>query len=597
MKGLFLCFEANFLVMVQYANFKSIIVFLLNSIVSKDLDLLIFQEFYSNVANNNVLITYIDKAMVSHHHYRPRFIFFLSLFGYCLLNSATAQTQQPFIQNLDAYKKADSAVLIVNYDLVDDDSQEVGITLKASADNGRTFFESSEGKSGDIGFPVSPGSDRKIRWEYPDSINDIGIYRIKLIADDRDQVNIQNVVDQVDSNRLKNLVETIEGNRHKDDGLSHLNAIKDTIEDRFRGYDLFTSRHQFTYQGYQGHNILGKLHGTNNGEATFVVDAHFDGVENSPGADDNASGMAGVLEAARILSQYNFESSVKFISFDQEEEGIVGSQRYVRSGIRDYENIEGVFNFEMIGYYSEEPNTQEFPNGFGFAYPEIYNEVRQDSFRGDFITNVANKSSSSLKQSYDSAAENYVPDLDVISLEVPGNGDQQGYRDFRRSDHSSFWDSGYQALMITNTSEFRNDNYHTPGDSMETLNFRFMSNVVKATVGAICEEAGIQHGTSSTATVRTPTTSIASEEECQLQVSPIPASNIIYISPGSCFTGKESLVVHIIASSGRKVLEKTIDVGQKGERIPLNIDHLNEGLFLIGLQSETQYITKKVIVK
>lgn len=254
-----------------------------------------------------------------------------------------------------------------------------------------------------------------------------------------------------------------------------------------------------------------------------MIDGHYDTVEDSPGADDNGSAIVGLLECLEILQDVQFKESINFIAFDFEELGLVGSKGYVNSGIRDYEEIDGVFNFEMIGYYSDEPNSQMLPFGFEILFPEVAQEVENEEFRGNFLTNVGNEASADLIERLEIAAENYVPNLRVLSLAVPENGGITP--DLRRSDHASFWDGGYQALMLTDGANFRNQNYHTPNDTWETLNYTFMSQVVQATLGALVESAqpvnGRTYEVESTVSYR----HVHLDPEAELLIYPNPASD------------------------------------------------------------------------
>lgn len=123
------------------------------------------------------------------------------------------------------------------------------------------------------------------------------------------------------------------------------------------------------------------------------MDAHYDGVLNAPAADDNGSGVAGMLEALRILANYNFEHSLNFIGFDFEESGLIGSQRYVQNGIKSFEDIQGVLNFEMIGYYTDSVYTQTTPAGFDSLFPQAYQSLQLDSFRGNTLIACGNTTS------------------------------------------------------------------------------------------------------------------------------------------------------------------------------------------------------------
>lgn len=170
-----------------------------------------------------------------------------------------------------------------------------------------------------------------------------------------------------------------------------------------------------------------------------------------------------------------------------EELRLVGSNRYVLNGIKAFEDIQGVLNYEMIGFYSDEPGSQSLPTGFELLFPKAAEEVSDDDFRGNFLTVVGNQDSNPLIAAYLDAAETYVPDLRIVSVAVPGTG--AIVPDLRRSDHASFWDGGMQALMLTDGSDFRNFNYHTPGDSIGTLDFAFMRHVVQATLATAAELA------------------------------------------------------------------------------------------------------------
>ncbi len=230
------------------------------------------------------------------------------------------------------------------------------------------------------------------------------------------------MVNQADSMRLHTDMDIMEGTRHYTAGAAHLAEVKDTLFGRFGQYGLAPYYQNFQFNSYQAQNIIGKKAGQVAENTVFIVDGHYDSVNNGPGADDNASAVIGVLEAARILSQYEFRRSIRFIGFDLEELGLRGSQEYVNNGILAGENVAGVLNFEMIGYYSERNNSQVFPPGFNLLFPAAYATVSADTFKGNFITNVANTSSSGIKQVFDACAATYVPALKVVSIEAPGNG-------------------------------------------------------------------------------------------------------------------------------------------------------------------------------
>ena len=193
----------------------------------------------------------------------------------------------------------------------------------------------------------------------------------------------------------------------------------------------------------------------------------------------------------------------------------------------DYEEVQGVFNFEMIGYYSEEPNSQTLPFGFSQLFPEAAQEVESQEFRGNFLTNVGNTASADLIERLEVGAENYVPELRVISLAVPGNGGI--VPDLRRSDHASFWDQGYPALMLTDGANFRNNNYHQPSDTAGTLNFTFMRQVTQATLAALVEAAQPVNG--GTYEIESPVSyqHVHISPEAKITAYPNPASDYLML--------------------------------------------------------------------
>lgn len=507
-----------------------------------------------------------------------------------------AQNQAPEISNLSAQENEEQGTVTVSYDLSDNEGDAADITFRISTENSMNYLSGIGSLSGDIGDQINPGSGKEITWDFPDSMaSNITDYEVNLVADDRQAVDVQSIVDRVDSQRLKNLLETIAGLRHPDSGLAHLNAVKDTIENRFSSNGLTTDRQGFTHNGYNAHNIIGDHSGIAEGDTAYIIDAHFDAVQGSPGADDNGSAVAGMLEAARILSDHHFDHSIKFIGFDLEEAGLLGSQKYVESGIEANVQLEGVFNFEMIGYSSTEKNTQNLPFGFDQLYPDVYSEIEADSFRGDFITNVANGDSEGLMATYDSAASWYVPGLDVINVGSNQTGSMP--QDLRRSDHANFWDNGYKALMLTNTADFRNPNYHTPEDTVGYFDYTFMTNVVKATIGAICEEAGIKNSTASSAGIEEdPSTSVLQHEngENGFKIYPNPVisqDQIQIVAKGD----KETLQVQVFNSQGKLVLSREKALTNNG-RLSLNIGQLKPGVYHVGIEDRND-VRKKVIIQ
>ena len=415
--------------------------------------------------------------------------------------SSSAQNQAPVISNLFASANWTTNTLTLTYDVTDAENDPLEISVGFSDDHGKTYNLTGllPQPSGDVGFPVTPGAGRTLTCDISALAGFQNTFTVRLIADDQQGFNLQELVNGVDSARLRADLEFVQGIRHRTTGPVHLEETRDSLRHHFSGLDLFLEEHTFVYSGATGRNIVGYSPGTSNAEKVVIVDAHYDTVKNAPGADDNGSGTVGVLEIARLLSRYPSKKTLCFIGFDMEEDGLRGSIAFASNGLPAGSQVEGVFNFEMIGYYSEQPNSQEIPPGFNLLFPDATTQIVANEYRGDFITNVANTSSSALGLLFTTSAQQYVPDLKVIPLVVPGNGSIAP--DLLRSDHAPFWLTDKPALMITDGADFRNNCYHTPQDTLDgKLSFTFMSNVVKATLAAAAQLAEIQHGDWATTT-------------------------------------------------------------------------------------------------
>jgi Zn-dependent M28 family amino/carboxypeptidase len=205
----------------------------------------------------------------------------------------------------------------------------------------------------------------------------------------------------------------------------------------------------------------------------LIVAAHYDTVAGSPGANDNASGLAVLLEAARALREHSCSREVRFIAFCLEEEQLLGSRGYVAHLREGGQALCGAIVLECVGYASREPGSQRVPPGIPIAVPSV----------GDFLAVVGNNASSSLLSAFEQAANRAVPALKTAALLVPGNGEM--LRDCRRSDHAAFWDAGYPALMLTDTAEFRSPHYHRPTDRLDTLDPDFLTLVARAVVAGV----------------------------------------------------------------------------------------------------------------
>ena len=209
----------------------------------------------------------------------------------------------------------------------------------------------------------------------------------------------------------------------------------------------------------------------------LVVGAHYDTVAGSPGADDNASAVAALLELARWLGPRLDaapapRARLQLAAYDLEEYGLIGSAAHARRLTSAGTPLAGMIALEMLGFTDPRPGGQRLPPALAGIYPDT----------GDFIGVDGNEASAALVQAV-AGAMRTVPGLPVQHLAVPGDG--RILPDTRRSDHASFWDRGLPALMITDTSNFRNPHYHQPSDRPETLDYAFLAQVTRGVCAAV----------------------------------------------------------------------------------------------------------------
>jgi len=252
--------------------------------------------------------------------------------------------------------------------------------------------------------------------------------------------------------------------------LDKLALAADYIEHRLRSSGCETERQTFTYRDNAYCNILTEVKGTDPArDEVLVIGAHYDSAEGTPGADDNASGVAGLLELARLTRRTPLQRTVQFIAFCLEEPPAymtkhMGSYIHAKSLHDHGVKVHGMISLEMLGYYCDEKGCQYYPSSlFKLAYPN----------RGHFIAFVGNFSSrcfsGRVKAAYAAVSTIPVASLNGFSI-IPGV-------DF--SDHRNYWKFGYPAFMITDTAFYRNPNYHDSGDTPETLDYDRLTQLIE----------------------------------------------------------------------------------------------------------------------
>ncbi|MFI6108064.1 M28 family peptidase [Streptomyces sp. NPDC051310] len=237
-----------------------------------------------------------------------------------------------------------------------------------------------------------------------------------------------------------------------------------------------------------GANVLARLPGADH-RRTVVVGAHLDTVDASPGADDNASGVAALLETARLLAGLPRPPAVTLAVLDMEELGLIGA-RYAARRLRRGRQAVGMICLESVGCFSTEPGSQLMPMGFEAAFPEVAAEVRSTGRRGDFTLVVHRRATDGAASLWRRAAHATDPPLRCVTLRDPRPHGPLGalaglavppLAHLDRSDHAAFWNAGIPALMLTSTANFRNPHYHQPTDTPETLDYERLTAVALAT--------------------------------------------------------------------------------------------------------------------
>lgn len=223
-----------------------------------------------------------------------------------------------------------------------------------------------------------------------------------------------------------------------------------------------------------GVNILAVQPGRDPDAGTIVVGAHYDSVARSPGADDNASGVAVVLELARLLANTPASHPLAIALFDLEEAGLVGSKAFTQS-LPQNMTIDGAIILEMMGYACRQAGCQTYPQGLPIAPP---------SDVGDFLAIVGDLGHPSLVDAFKHTTVDSAR-LPVFTLQIPTLGDMTP--DLLRSDHVSFWRKGVGAVMVTDTANFRNPHYHQPSDTPDTLDAQFLVDSATVVLGAIAQ--------------------------------------------------------------------------------------------------------------
>ncbi|MHC4512935.1 MAG: M28 family peptidase [Planctomycetota bacterium] len=258
-------------------------------------------------------------------------------------------------------------------------------------------------------------------------------------------------------------------------GYTHLKALRATeawIVRSLTDAGLAVSKQAYQVGDQVLFNIEALLHGTQADEPALVIGAHYDSVDGCPGANDNGSGVAALLELARHFasaarSGKRLLRTVRFVAFVNEEPpffqtDVMGSLVYARACKERGDRLLGMLSIETIGYFSDQGGSQSFPPGLGLLYPGTGNFIA-------FVGNFASRSFLDRSLSIFRASSSFPSEGASLPGFVPGVG---------WSDHWSFWQCGYPAFMVTDTALFRYPFYHDPRDTPAKIDYERMADVV-----------------------------------------------------------------------------------------------------------------------
>ncbi len=277
--------------------------------------------------------------------------------------------------------------------------------------------------------------------------------------------------------RIQRHLNTLVGERHPETSPRALRKAAHYLTTQLAKSGWTTSGQLIQAGGKTYRNVVAAKYPDRPGQGSelppLLIGAHYDTVSGSPGADDNASGLVVLLEVAARLRTRPLARPIWLVAFCLEEQDRLGSQAFAARLKREGRELAGAIILECVGFARSEEGTQQTPPGVPISVPT----------QGDFLAMVGNEASRSLVAQLEQEAR-----LKTLSLIVPGRGEAIPHT--RRSDHASFWDAGYPAVMLTDTANFRNPHYHRETDTMDTLNLEFLSNVATMVTATAIHIAG-----------------------------------------------------------------------------------------------------------
>ena len=295
----------------------------------------------------------------------------------------------------------------------------------------------------------------------------------------------------VSISRIKRDIQLLAGSpRNSRENIEQHTKAVDWIAREFENIGLQTERQVFDIPlqspARTGTNIIGELNHANSTSVPIVIGAHFDTVPGSPGADDNASGVAAMLECARVLADSGIERRVTFIAFDAEEiqlpvEGLHGSTAYVEEMLEESQPSAAII-FDSIGF-SSSTIKQGLPGSFRILFRKAFKALRRQNFESNSLLILSKGKGRDISRQLEKSASTPDINLPILPLEVPWW--MPVVRNLRRSDHAPFWLAGVPAVMITDTGNFRNPHYHQSTDTPDTVDVDLVARAARTVLDAI----------------------------------------------------------------------------------------------------------------
>ncbi len=257
------------------------------------------------------------------------------------------------------------------------------------------------------------------------------------------------MIQQVNESTLENHIQTIQDFGPHPTGSIELEEIKEYLYQQLTGYDLSVDLKPWNYKFKSGYTVEATLPGIGSSNGIVIICAHYDSVAVSPGADDDGSGVASVLTIAEIMSKTEFNSTIKFVLFSGEEQGLYGSHKYAEEAYENKENIIGVICLDGVGY-------------------------ADNYLSGHTIKNFADESSDWIVDISRSIIEEYNEYVNLEILRFPNE---------RISDHHSFYELGFQTSYFL---EYKTDPYyHTSEDTIDKMNMSYLTKICRLALGTV----------------------------------------------------------------------------------------------------------------